>query len=322
LNKLIKLFCITALIFILTGCNQPFDYSHFKEMIEEVNADKELSKHLESFDYTEKEHSIDEEKEYFAFDLTGELKDSFDSLSSKDQYEFLASIVKTAQKHGGDPEGDRSEFECGDLYECEIALIDLQTTHHHYSVEYSPYRKSSFLFKDTEKIYNADSNNEVKTHQLKETGKPAEESDEIESEDTMDTEKAADEENENQLSEEFAEYNSKYYTGFKNQLDLIGSNFELIYDGYRTSALTSDLIRWTIEFDELLDVYEQNAQPLNEMDEELFSITRDMITNQREANQRIIKGLEESDDLSLVIAGEYIESVADLYIEGNEYLEK
>jgi len=38
-----------------------------------------------------------------------------------------------------------------------------------------------------------------------------------------------------------------------------------------------------------------------------------MIGEQREANANIIKGLESTDEQSLVIAGEYLQSVTDLY---------
>ncbi|RWZ50168.1 hypothetical protein EQV77_17515 [Halobacillus fulvus] len=118
------------------------------------------------------------------------------------------------------------------------------------------------------------------------------------------------------LSEEFANYNEGYYTALKNQLDLIGSNFELVYEDLHSPLLLEDLVRWTKEFNELLDIYEQKAAPVTEKDQELYAITQELIENQRKANEKIIQGLEESDDLSLVIASQYIDTVVDLYLKG------
>lgn len=121
-------------------------------------------------------------------------------------------------------------------------------------------------------------------------------------------------------SKEFIEYNKKFYAGFKNYLDLIGSNFELIEDGYISTALVEDLIMYTDEFNELLSGYEKNAIRVNEKDENLFELTTEMITYQREANANIKKGLHNGDDLSLLIAGEYLSTVVDIYIKGYKEL--
>jgi hypothetical protein len=134
-------------------------------------------------------------------------------------------------------------------------------------------------------------------------------------EEKVDTEKERLQEDE--LTQGFLEYNRKYYKAFKNSLDLIGSNFELIYDGYSSPDLIDDLIMYSNEFNELLDVYEQNAIPVNDVDKSLYSITNEMITEQRKANEYIIKGLENSDDHSLVISGEYLKSVTNLYLDGH-----
>ena len=40
------------------------------------------------------------------------------------------------------------------------------------------------------------------------------------------------------------------------------------------------------------DVYEEKVSPVNEIESELFSITQQMIAKQREANGKIIKGIE------------------------------
>ena len=128
-------------------------------------------------------------------------------------------------------------------------------------------------------------------------------------------------ENEENLSQEFSDYNRKYYVAFKNNLDLIGSNFELIYDGFSSPDLIDDLIMWTQEFNELLDVYEQNAIPQSEIDHKLFNITNEMNSEQREANEYILQGLKKGDDQSLVIAGEYLKTTTDLFREGNLMVE-
>lgn len=127
--------------------------------------------------------------------------------------------------------------------------------------------------------------------------------------------------NGNELSQEFLEYNKKYYQAYKNSLDLIGSNFELIYEGNYSSLLIDDLITWTNEFNELLDVYEQNAIPETDADQQLYDITKEMIGEQREANKYILDGLENNHGQSFVNAGEYLDAVADLYMKGNNLLE-
>ncbi|MGK7376395.1 hypothetical protein ACSFXN_01065 [Planococcus sp. 1R117A] len=126
---------------------------------------------------------------------------------------------------------------------------------------------------------------------------------------------------ETDFSLSFKEYNDKYYKTFKNQLDLIGSNFEILaMDGYENQNIVDDLIRWTKEFDELLNVYEENAITATDKDEELHAHTMQLIEHQRGANGYIITGLTERDDLSFLIAEEYLYTIADMYLEGYEML--
>lgn len=100
-------------------------------------------------------------------------------------------------------------------------------------------------------------------------------------------------------------------------MDLIGSNFEILaMDGYGNQNIVDDLVRWTNEFGELLDVYEGNSVPVNEIDQELYSHTIEMVKYQKEANEFIIKGLVEKDDLSFLIAEEYLYTIGDMYLEG------
>jgi hypothetical protein len=125
---------------------------------------------------------------------------------------------------------------------------------------------------------------------------------------------------EESLSHEFKEFNTTYYTHYKNYLDLIGSNFQLVADDMYSQNLIDDLITWTNEFNELLDVYEQRAEPINIDDQQLYSITNEMISNQRNANDNIIKALQDYDNETLMNAGPYLETVADLYLEGQSHL--
>ncbi|RNF39618.1 hypothetical protein [Planococcus salinus] len=124
-----------------------------------------------------------------------------------------------------------------------------------------------------------------------------------------------------EYSSSFKEYNDMYYKSFRNQLDLIGSNFEILaMDGYENQNIVDDLIRWTSEFNELLNVYEVNAIPATEKDEELYVHTIQMIEHQRGANGYIITGLTERDDLSFFIAGEHLYTITDMFLEGLEML--
>jgi hypothetical protein len=125
---------------------------------------------------------------------------------------------------------------------------------------------------------------------------------------------------EDQLTPDFFDYNKKYYQSYKNSMDLISSNFELISEGEYSPALIDDLITWTNEFNELLDVYEADAIPVTNADKKLKSITEEMITNQREANNYILQGLKNSDNESLINAASYLETVVSLYAEGYELL--
>ncbi|WP_042461606.1 hypothetical protein [Neobacillus dielmonensis] len=125
-----------------------------------------------------------------------------------------------------------------------------------------------------------------------------------------------------ELSQEFLEYNQKYYKSYKNYLDLLGSNFELIKDGDYSSDLIDDLITWANEFNELLEVYENDAKPSNDADQELYTITKEMIAEQRKANKYILEGLRNNNGQSITNAGPYLNSAADLYIIGNNLLGK
>lgn len=128
--------------------------------------------------------------------------------------------------------------------------------------------------------------------------------------------------NDNSYSPDFIDYNTKYYTQFKNQMDLIASNFEILaMDGFENQDIVDDLITWTSEFNALLDVYETDSVPLNEMDQELHDHTIQMIRKQRLANENIINGLKEYDETYFFNAGEHLESVIDMYLTGYELLE-
>lgn len=127
----------------------------------------------------------------------------------------------------------------------------------------------------------------------------------------------------NSYSTDFIDYNTKYYTQFINQLDLIASNFEILaMDGFENQNIVDDLKTWTLEFNDLLDVYEIDSDPVNEMDQELHDYTMEMISEQRLANENIINGLKEYDETYFFTAGEHLESVTDMYLTGSELLDE
>lgn len=123
-------------------------------------------------------------------------------------------------------------------------------------------------------------------------------------------------------SADFLDYNTKYYEQFRNQMDLIASNFEILaMDGYGNQDIVNDLITWTSNFNGLLDVYETDSVPVNEMDQELHNHTAEMILEQRLVNENIINGLTEYDETYLLTAGEHLENVTDMYLEGYNLLD-
>ncbi|TCI63987.1 hypothetical protein [Exiguobacterium sp. SH3S1] len=124
-------------------------------------------------------------------------------------------------------------------------------------------------------------------------------------------------------SDDFNAYNAKYYQHFGNYEDLLGSNFEILaMDGFGNQNILDDLIRWTQEFDEFLDVYEDGAKPLNEVDLALYHHTLTMIDQQRTVNRNVILGLTEYDEYYLLEAANELASVVDLFLEGEDLLSR
>lgn len=124
-------------------------------------------------------------------------------------------------------------------------------------------------------------------------------------------------------SDDFEAYTADYYHHFGNYEDLLGSNFEILaMDGFGNQNIVDDLIRWTQEFDEFLDVYENRAEPLNEVDLKLYHHTLTMIDRQRAVNRNVILGLTEYDEYYLLQAANELAPVVDLYLEGEDLLSR
>lgn len=122
-------------------------------------------------------------------------------------------------------------------------------------------------------------------------------------------------------SNEFLDYNEKYYTHYKNKMDLIADHFELLsVEGFRNQDIVDDLLTWTSEFDELLDVYETNSVPINEADHELYAHTIEMISEQRIVNENVIQGLNLRDANYFSIAGNHLANVTEMYLNGYNLL--
>lgn len=122
-------------------------------------------------------------------------------------------------------------------------------------------------------------------------------------------------------SNEFLDYNEKYYKNFKNQLELVAYNFEILaMDGFANQNIVDDLITWTSEFNELLDVYEVNAVLVNEADQKLHDHTIEMIGEQRTVNKNILDGLTLYDGTYFITTGDHLDSVVDMYVEGSNLL--
>lgn len=127
---------------------------------------------------------------------------------------------------------------------------------------------------------------------------------------------------EESFSADFLLYNTKYYTAFKNQLDLVGSNFEILaMDGFGNQNIVDDLVMWTNDFNELLDVYETDSIPVNDVDQELHSLTLAMIAEQRKANENILNGLQQVDESYFFMAEDHLYTVGDLYMKGYNLLD-
>lgn len=116
---------------------------------------------------------------------------------------------------------------------------------------------------------------------------------------------------------EFIAYNEGYYTSYKNKMDLIADHFELLaVEGFGNRDIVDDLLIWTSEFEELLDVYEKKSIPINEMDQDLHNHTLEMINEQRIVNKNVIQGLTLENPNYFSTAGNHLTNVAEMYLEG------
>ncbi|MEH7236434.1 hypothetical protein [Bacillus sp. JJ1562] len=305
---------------VLSGCGYQLTTANLDKIVSEALNDEGLNKYLESITY-EQTDSYDPEEDnyaYYYYDIIATLDDSYDSLAPKEQNEFIEKIAKVVEKNSGTPQGinGEGEFFCGEEITCEFGNIILNTSKHVYHSNYNLPGLTFYLHKD-----DLDKDWDEQNIIYDPTSKDGKYVDPTSGREPDDNSETSEKMNETALSQEFLEYNRKYYTAYKNSLDLIGSNFELIYEGYYSSDLIDDLIVWTTEFNELLDVYEQNSNPVNENDKNLYTITNQMITQQRAANEQIIKGLKNGDNQSLKLAGQYLETVTNLYLEGYSIIE-
>ena len=116
---------------------------------------------------------------------------------------------------------------------------------------------------------------------------------------------------------EFIDYNERYYTSYKNYMDLIADHFELLaVEGFGNRDIVDDLLIWTSEFDELLDVYKKKSIPINEMDQDFHNHTLEMINEQRIVNKNVIQGLTLENPNYFSTAGDHLTNVAEMYLEG------
>ncbi|MBP1083516.1 hypothetical protein ACFFJQ_07005 [Bacillus capparidis] len=141
-------------LLILTGCG--FTTKNLDQVITDISNDETLKRFIVSIDYGFKElPEKGNESTYHEYDLNGTLVDKFDDLSKKEQYQFLASVVKVVQKNGI-PNGisyEDGDFFCGEKNTCFINLIELTTSKHKYGVEYSSDSSLDLLYVDDEIVY-------------------------------------------------------------------------------------------------------------------------------------------------------------------------
>jgi hypothetical protein len=276
---------LTGILF-LSGCGGT-DRPTINDTVQKLNANKKLNQYVISSSFENR--TKDEENGMIYFDLEMRANEEFDSLTKEKKVEIFNYVNNLVSDLNCDIKG----------FECSVDNIIFNTDNHTYE-QFARATIDSYYEDDQEILL---------TEEVSEPGGVEPEV----VEETVTVEAPL----EVTLSQDFLEYNQKYYTAYKNSLDLIGSNFELIADGFGTPNLIDDLIVWTNEFNELLDVYGQNAIPSNEVDKNLYSITTEMISKQREANNYILNGLDNYDEQSIVIAGEYLDSIVDLYLNGN-----
>ncbi|OAH53881.1 hypothetical protein AWH48_11465 [Domibacillus aminovorans] len=154
MKKLLYVLTFVVGIFTLTGCGDSFTTSNLDKMISAASSNDDLDSYLLSVKYNETERAEPEEDPYYWYDINGELKDSFDELSKKEQLQFFGKIVELMQKNGGEII-EESEFFCGEDIECNIGHIYLKTSKHTYGVEYYSYTSSDLLFIDDQIVYDA-----------------------------------------------------------------------------------------------------------------------------------------------------------------------
>ncbi|MGX1195926.1 membrane lipoprotein lipid attachment site-containing protein [Metabacillus sp. SLBN-84] len=135
-----------SMVVLLSGCG--IDESQLEKMMTIMSEDKVMLEHLSSLSY-----DISAETDY-EDDLTAAVSDSFDSLSPKEQNNYVDHMNEIALKYNGDPKD--GSFFCGEDYECYIGDIEIKTENHTYTKRYSEDESMSpLLYKNDEPIYDA-----------------------------------------------------------------------------------------------------------------------------------------------------------------------
>ncbi|MCU9612707.1 hypothetical protein OEV98_03895 [Caldibacillus lycopersici] len=151
-QHLFKLVSIIIFCIILNGCDGGFTTENIDKMISDISNNEKLSKYVVSIEAVETERGESGKEPYYWYDINGKLNDSFDQLSTKEQYTIFANIVELMQKNGGEISGD-SEFYCGKEIDCYIGRVDLTTSNHSYGVEYYPNSTSDLFWADDEIVF-------------------------------------------------------------------------------------------------------------------------------------------------------------------------
>ncbi|MCP1122756.1 hypothetical protein NKR74_05305 [Bacillus sp. 3103sda1] len=139
MKKLI-LTMITAML-ILSGCGAKFTTENLDKIVSEASKNKDIKKYLNSITYKEIEKSDSQtEEQSYAYDIVVYLDNKFDTLSPKEQYEYLVSVAKIVKKNSGTPQGINGEgqFFCGKDIKCVFDNIVLKTEKHEYYTNYNP----------------------------------------------------------------------------------------------------------------------------------------------------------------------------------------
>lgn len=155
MKKWTYLFLALIGLFVLSGCGEPGEKGlrnnakstlewKLQKSIDDLKSDKKLSNYLLEAEYKESflidENSLD-------YDIAGKLNDSFDTLSKKEQYDFLAHAVDVIRKVFKESNG---EVNCKD-YSCYVWSIEFSTSTKKYEMVYTAFADKKDLVIGSEK---------------------------------------------------------------------------------------------------------------------------------------------------------------------------